>query len=64
MRAVGLSLLVLLWASAPAGAVEHPSLAKARALYNAGDFDGAIAAALVAGADPVSADAAARVTAR
>jgi hypothetical protein len=45
-------------------AAEHPSLAKARALYNAVDFDGAIAAAEVARADPASADAAALVIAR
>ena len=45
-------------------AAEHPSLAKARALYNAADFDGAIAAAAIARADPASADAAGLVVAR
>lgn len=45
-------------------AAEHPSLAKARALYNAGDYDGAITAAGVARSDPASADAAALVTGR
>ena len=45
-------------------AAEQPSLAKARMLYNAGDYDGAIAAADVARADPGSADAAALVAAR
>lgn len=58
-----LSVLVL---AAPSTlvAAEHPSLAKARALYNAGDYDGAIAAAGVARTDPASADAAALVTGR
>lgn len=45
-------------------AAEHPSLAKARALYNAADYDGAISAASVARTDPASADAAALVAAR
>ena len=58
-----LALLAIL-ATAPLVAAEHPSLAKARALYNAVDFDGAIAAAEVARADPVSADAATLVIAR
>lgn len=57
-------LLLLLLATAPAWAAEHPSLARARALYNAGDYDGAIMAADVARADPAAADAAALVTAR
>ena len=50
--------------ASPAWAAEHPALAKARALYNAGDFDGAISAAAVARRDPASADAAALVIAR
>ena len=60
------TLLVLLLALATrlAAAAEHPSLAKARALYNALDFDGAITAAEMARTDPVSADAAALVAAR
>lgn len=45
-------------------AAEHPSLAKARALYNAADYDGAIAAAAIARIDPASADASALVAAR
>jgi hypothetical protein len=60
----GLLLLVFLWASVPAWGAEHPSLAKARALYNAGDFDAAITASAVAVADPASANAAALVMAR
>jgi hypothetical protein len=51
-------------ASAAVFAAEHPSLAKARALYNAADYDGAITAAAVARTDPASADAAALVAAR
>ncbi|MBI4264068.1 MAG: hypothetical protein HY657_06820 [Acidobacteria bacterium] len=61
-RAV-LSLLMVLGVS-PAWAAEHPALAKARALYNAADYDGAIAAAAVARSDPMSADAAALVVGR
>lgn len=45
-------------------AAEHPSLAKARAMYNAADYDGAIGAATVARNDPASADAAALVMGR
>lgn len=45
-------------------AAEHPSLAKARALYNAADYDGAISAAGIARSDPASADAAALVMGR
>src|SRR5437773_10177388 len=48
----------------PAQAKEHPALAKARALYNAADYDGAIGAASMALADPASADASALVVAR
>ena len=47
-----------------ADAAEHPSLAKARALYNAADYDAAIEAASIARADPAAADAAALVAAR
>jgi hypothetical protein len=60
---VALLLLVLL-DSATVGAAEHPALARSRALYNAGDFDGAIIAAAVARRVPASADAAALVIAR
>jgi hypothetical protein len=63
-RAATLPLLVLLLTAPPAWAAEHPSLAKARALYNAADYDGAISAAAMARADPASADAAALVVAR
>ena len=45
-------------------AAEPPLLAKARALYNAADYDGAIAAAVQARTQPGSADAAALVEAR
>ena len=62
-RAVALSIL-LLASSVPVVAAEHPSLAKARTLYNAGDHDGAITAAAMARQDPASADAAALVFAR
>lgn len=58
-----LALLMAIGAG-PVGAAEHPSLAKARALYNAADYDAAIAAASVARADPSAADAAALVAAR
>ena len=57
-------LLMFLVADAPAWAAEHPSLAKARALYNAADYDGAIGAATVARTDPASADASTLVAAR
>lgn len=57
-------LLMLLVAKAPAWAAEHPSLAKARSLYNAADYDGAIVAAMVARTDPASADVSTLVAAR
>ena len=62
----GALLLIVLMLAAPSTliAAEHPSLAKARALYNAGDYDGAIAAAGVARTDPAAADAAALVAGR
>ena len=50
--------------SGAASAAEPPVLAKARALYNAADYDGAIAAAEQARAQPGAADAAALVEAR
>jgi hypothetical protein len=55
--------LVLAVATA-AGAAEPPSLAKARMLYNAGNYDGAIDAAAVARRVPQVADAATLVIAR
>lgn len=61
---VTLGWLLLLVAAVPLWAAEHPSLAKARVLYNAADYDGAIAAAAAAHADPPSADAAALVLGR
>jgi hypothetical protein len=47
-----------------APAAEPPALAKARMAYNAGNYDGAIAAAAVARRQPQSADAATLVMAR
>lgn len=63
-RALGVLSIVMVIAAAQADAAEHPSLAKARALYNAADFDAAIAAATIARGDPASADAAALVVGR
>jgi hypothetical protein len=57
-------LLFLVLLASTAGAAEHPSLAKARALYNAGDFDGAISAAAVSRRVPGNGDASALVIAR
>ena len=55
----------MLLVTAPlAWGAEHPSLTKARALYNAADYDAAIGAATVARVDPASADASALVAAR
>jgi len=56
--------LFLVGAGSTAWADEPPSLAKARTLYNAGDFEGAIDAASVARKDEAWADAAALVVAR
>jgi len=55
---------LLLSYGGPAAAAEPPALAKARALYNAADYDAAIAAAALARALPAAGDAAALVTAR
>ena len=65
-RCRGLTPLVLflLLVALPAHAAEHPSLAKARALYNARDFDGAITAASVSRRVPGNGDASALVIAR
>ena len=63
-RVVPTLLLLLALGAARLAAAEHPALAQARALYNALDFDGAIAAAGMARTDPASADAAALVAAR
>ena len=66
MRTCPLLVLVLLVAGAAplAFADESPALAKARALYNAGDYARAIDAASVARKDPMWADPAALVVAR
>ncbi len=63
LRALSL-VLVVLGASWDALAADPPSLAKARALYNAGDYEGAITAAAVARRQPDAADAASLVIAR
>jgi hypothetical protein len=57
-------LTMTLVVSSPAAAAEPASLAKARGLYNAGNYDGAIDAANVARRQPVYADTAALVIAR
>ena len=66
MRTSGLIVLALILTStgSTAWANEPPALAKARALYNAGDFGGAIDAASMARKDAEWADAAALVVAR
>jgi hypothetical protein len=65
IRLCGLTaLLLLVLTVAPLRAAEHPALAKARTLYNAGDFDGAISAAAVSRRVPESAPASALVIAR
>jgi hypothetical protein len=66
MRTYGLIVVALLLTAvgSEAWANEPPSLAKARTLYNAGDFAGAIDAASVARKDAAWADASALVIAR
>jgi hypothetical protein len=66
MRTCGLIVVALLLTSvgSTVWANEPPALAKARALYNAGDFDGAIEAASAARKDAEWADTAALVVAR
>jgi hypothetical protein len=61
---IGAMLVCLLGVASLAGAAEPPSLAKARALYNSGNYEGAIDAAAVARRQPMWADAAALVMAR
>ena len=56
--------LVLMGAGSTAWANEPPALAKARTLYNAGDYEGAIDSASVVRKDEAWADAAALVVAR
>jgi hypothetical protein len=57
-------VLTLLLGAVTAQAAEPPSLARARTLYNAADYDGAIGAAAVARRLPAAADAASLVLAR
>lgn len=65
LRASGAILAVFLLSyTGPAAAAEPAALAKARALYNAADYDGAIDAAALARAQPAATDAAALITAR
>jgi len=66
MRTCGVIVvaLILTGIGPEAWANEPPALAKARSLYNAGDFEGAIEAASVARRDADWADAAALVVAR
>ncbi len=65
LRALPVVLAALLLSYAGgAAAADPPALAKARALYNAADYDGAIAAAALARTQPAAMDAAALVTAR
>src|SRR5689334_8292053 len=59
-----LALAALMLAAAVVEGAESPALARARTLYNAADFEGAIDAASVARRDPQSADSAALVIAR
>ena len=61
-----MSLLVIALGltAVPLGAAEPPALARARGLYNAADYDGAIAAAAQASNVPGAGDAAALVEAR
>lgn len=61
---IGAMLLFLLGLAPMAWAAEPPALAKARALYNSGNYDGAIDAASLARRQPPWADAAALVIAR
>lgn len=63
MRPLAIAVL-LLAGSSVAHAAEPPALVKARALYNDGNYEGAIDAAAVARRQPQSADAAALVIAR
>jgi len=64
MRRTLAIVMLLLAVPLTAGAAEPPALARARMLYNAGNFEGAIDAAAVAERQPQSADVAALVSAR
>ena len=59
-----LAFVVSVAAPLAAAAAEHPSLARARTLYNAGDYDGAVTAAGLARSDPQWTDAASLVAGR
>ncbi|HEY3161764.1 MAG TPA: hypothetical protein VGJ78_22515 [Vicinamibacterales bacterium] len=61
---VAAAIVAVLLASAGARAADPTPLARARMLYNAADYDGAIAAAMLARMQPAAADAAAVVEAR
>src|SRR2546426_6441315 len=61
---VAAAIVMVLVAAGMASAADPTPLARARMLYNAADYDGAIAAAMVARGQPATADAAALVEAR
>ena len=61
---VAAAIVTVLVAAGVASAADPTPLARARMLYNVADYDGAIAAAMVARAQPATADAAALVEAR
>ena len=61
---VAAAIVLLVLVSGGAYAAEPSALARARMLYNAADYDGAIAAAAIARTQPAAADAAALVDAR
>ena len=63
-RALAIVWLLLIGTAGPVFAAEPPSLAKARTLYNEGNYEGAIDAAAVARLLPQWSDAAALVTGR
>jgi hypothetical protein len=63
-RPAGLAIAVLLAAALPAAAAESPALVKARALFNASNYEGAIDAASVARKEPMWADPGALIVAR
>ena len=60
----GLAIAVLLVVVPPAVAAEPPALVKARALFNAANYEGAIDAASVARKEPMWADSGALIVAR
>jgi hypothetical protein len=64
MRTAGLAIVLALALTSAAWAAEPPALAKARALYNAANYEGAIDAAAVARRQAPWADTAALVIAR